>query len=393
MPYKILYLQSTSEISGTDITLLRTLEVLNRTRFEPHIIFPKEGPLLAAYRQKGCFVHILPSMRKLTSHKGIGYFVHYLLGYPSAVFQICQLIRREGIHLVHTNSIHNLYGFLVAKCTGLPHIWHIREIVVQSPLLRRIEKCLVIRYSTRFIVMNNIIAQEFRRKGGDLPPHMTTLYDGVDLGLFHPDVSGKRIRQELGVEDKIHLVGIVTRLDPWKGLDIFLEAAAIIHKEIPETRFLLCGGEIEGHEGYETTLRHKAEALGLKDVTLFTGWRYRYQDIPEVYRALDVSLQCPIYPEPYGLTNVEAMACGVPVVAVAQGGPTELCVDGETAFLVPPHDPQATAQAVLSLLKDPARAKVMGMAGRRRAEKLFDRRQCVRKLEELYEEIFAITGS
>jgi glycosyltransferase involved in cell wall biosynthesis len=85
------------------------------------------------------------------------------------------------------------------------------------------------------------------------------------------------------------------------------------------------------------------------------------------------------------------MACGVPVVAVAQGGPTELCVQGETALLVPPGDPRATADAVLSLLRDPERRRAMGTAGRRRAEKLFDRRQCVKALETLYDEVLAET--
>jgi len=81
------------------------------------------------------------------------------------------------------------------------------------------------------------------------------------------------------------------------------------------------------------------------------------------------------------------MASGVPVVAVAQGGPTELCVNGETALLVPPHNPGAIADAVLSLLLNPHRTKAMGDAGRQRAEKLFDRRLCVKTLEQLYDEV------
>jgi glycosyltransferase involved in cell wall biosynthesis len=176
----------------------------------------------------------------------------------------------------------------------------------------------------------------------------------------------------------------VTRLDPWKGVGAFLEAASLIRRGVPQARFLICGGEIEGHEGHEASLRRKAASLGLDRAVVFSGWRYGHRHIPEVYGALDVSVQCPVRPEPYGLASVEAMASGVPSVASAAGGTLELCVQGETALLVPSRDPQATAEAALTLLRDPARRRAMGAAGRRRAERLFDRRQCVRALEDLY---------
>lgn len=387
MRHRILYLQSTSEVSGTDLALLRVLEVLNRERFEPHVALHTEGPFGQAYRAAGAQVHILPRMRKLTSRKGWGYLVRYLFGYPAAVLQIARLAKREGIDLLHTNTIHNLYGFAAARLAGIPHVWHVREIVVQTPLLRQLELFLVEHFSTRFLVMNNVIAQAFLRREGGFPPNAVKLYDGVDLKEFHPDVSGKRIRRELDLPEAAPLIGTVCRLDPWKGVDLFLEAAALIRRRLPEARFLVCGGEIEGHAGYEATLRRKAERLGLQGAVHFTGWRYRHRDIPEVYRALDVLLQCPIYPEPYGLVHVEAMACAVPVVAVDQGGPTELCVQGETALLVPPKDPKAAAEAVLSLLGNPQRASAIRLAGRRRAEQLFDRRRCVRELEAVYQEV------
>lgn len=384
---KVLYLQSTSEISGSDLTLLRLIEVLDRKRFEPHVVLPRSGPLVDAYRKAGCQLHFVPSMRKLTSRRGAWHISLYLSGYMWAVLRIARLIRRERINLVHTNTIHNLYGFLAAQLTRTPHVWHVREIVVQSAVVRLIEAHLVKWYSDRFIVMDDPIAEMFRTRNGRFPPNLVKLYDGIDLDAFHPTVSGERIRRELGVLESTPLVGIVCRLDPAKGLDIFLDAAADIHRVRPDTRFLVCGGEIEGHEGFEAKLRQRAARAGVQEAVLFTSWQYRHQDIPEVYGALDVSVQCPINPEAYGLANIEAMASGVPVVAVAEGGPTELCVQGETAWLVPPRDPHALAEAVLSLLRDPARRQAMGIAGRRRAEVLFDRKQCVGRLESLYDEI------
>jgi glycosyltransferase involved in cell wall biosynthesis len=381
----VLYLQSTSEIGGSDVSLLRIVEALDRTKVEPHIVIPQDGPLVESFRKAGCGVHLLPAMRKLTRQQGIAYLGRYVAGYVPAARAIARLVRREGIALVHTNSIHNLYGFLAARWTGRPHVWHIREIVVQSRALQRFEVELAKRFSTRIVVMSDAIAEMFRGRGGQAPGHMIKVYDGVDLDSFHPrQRANNRIRRELGVPETVPLLGIVTRLDPWKGVEVFLEAASLVRRAVPEARFLVCGGEIAGREGYEASLRRLAETLGIAPAVMFSGWRFSPRDMPEVYGALDVSVQCPVHPEPYGLANVEAMASAVPGVAVAAGGPLELCVQGETTLLVPPRDPGATAEAAITLLCDPARRVAMGEAGRRRAERLFDRRRCVQALEDLY---------
>lgn len=386
-PFKILYLQSTAEISGTDIALLRTVEILDRKRFEPHVILHREGPFASEYRKAGCQVHLIPDMRQWTFHRGLSYLALCFLGYPFAVVRIAFLIRRERIDLVHSNTVHNPYGFLAAFLTRQPHVWHIREIVVQSHLLKELERWLIPQFSRRFIVMDNAIAEMFLKPSGGLPAKIAKLYDGVDLELFRPRTSGSRIRRELGLDDQTPLVGMVARLDPVKGPDLFLEIAARVHAKLPQCRFLLCGGEIQGHEGYEAVLRRKASELDLERFVFLTGWRYRYRDIPEVYNALTVSLQCPVYPEPYGLAHVEAMASEVPIVAFARGGPAELCVNGETALLVPPGDVAGAVEAVANLLQDPERARAMGKAGRKRAETYFDRRTCVQELETLYHSI------
>ncbi len=387
-PFKILYLQSTSEVGGTDISLLRILQSLDKTKFEPHVILPKEGPFAESYRRAGARLHILPGMLKMTRRKGVFHFLKFAVGYLPTVLAIRKLIQKERIDLVHTNTMHNLYGFLAAKLGGVPHVWHIREIVVQSRFFALLEKFLVKKFSDRFIAMDLPIAETFLTRRFGFPPNLVKLYEGIDLEKFHPHISGSRIRGELKIAEGIPLVGMVCRLDPWKGVELFLEAVRKIHAERPEVRFLVCGGEIEGHEGYELFLKKKAAELGLSEAVYFTGWRYLPEDIPEVYRALNLSVQCSTNPEPYGLVCLEAMASAVPMVAPKEGGPSELCVDGQTALLVPPRNAEAVAQAVLTLLSNPTQAVAMGQAGRLRAERLFELGHCTREMEKIYEEIF-----
>jgi glycosyltransferase involved in cell wall biosynthesis len=217
--------------------------------------------------------------------------------------------------------------------------------------------------------------------------HVRTIPDGIDLERFNPNVSGVRIRRELGLADDECLVGFVGRLDPWKGADVFVQAAAeVVHKR-KDARFLVCGGELPGHERYADGLRRLARDLGVEDRMLFTGWKYRLDDIPEVMAALDVMVHTSIRPEPFGLVLIEAMATAKPIVAADDGGVREVVEPEVSALLARPGDHQAFAEAILQILSDLSRAKAMGRAGRARAEALFEVGAYVRRVEAVYEEV------
>lgn len=384
---RVLYLQSHAEIGGSDVSLLKMVENLDRSRFRPVVVLPSPGPLSEEFERRGAKVIVSREMLKLTTRKGRLYHLRFLANYPSAVWRIRRLIGGERIDLVHTNTLHNLYGYLAARLAGRPHVWHVREIVVQSAAFRRLEVFLARHFADRIIAVSAAAAEMFRGEGGEHPPHLRVMWNGVDLSRFHPGNSGLRIRSELGVPPGAPLVGLVGRLDHCKGVDVFLRAAAMCRDEFPGARFVVCGGEVEGQEEVARGAARLAGELGLGDAVSFTGWRYGPGDMPEVYAALDVLVSASIWPESFGLVLVEAMATGRPVVATDHGGPREVCAGGETALLVPPRDPRAMADAMLELLRDPPRAAAMGRAGRLRAEQLFDQRRHARELQLLYEEV------
>ena len=384
---RVLYLQSNSEIGGSDVSLLRIVENLDPSRFRPVVVLPSRGPLTKAFEERRAKVVIMGAMLKLTTRKGSLYHLRFLANYPAAVARLVRLIRRERIDLVHTNTLHNLYGYLAARLARLPHVWHVREIVWQSAAVRRLEVFLARRFADRIVTVSRASAEMFRSKAGEYPPHLRVMWDAVNLARFHPRNSGRRIRSELGLAADAPLVGLVGRLDHCKGVDVFLRAAAICREEFPEARYLVCGGEVEGQEEVARDARRLAGELGLTDVVTFTGWRYGPEDMPEVYAALSVLVSASTSPESFGLVLIEAIATGKPVVATNHGGPREVCVEGETALLVPPRNHRRMADAILELLRDPARAAAMGRAGREHAERHFDERQQARELQLLYEEV------
>jgi glycosyltransferase involved in cell wall biosynthesis len=176
-------------------------------------------------------------------------------------------------------------------------------------------------------------------------------------------------------------------MDVWKGLDDFIEAAAIVARARPQARFVIAGGPIEGLEAYEQTLTSLARDRGLDGVLHFAGWRYSPDAMPAFYQSLDICVLPSREAEPFGLVVLEAMASARPVIATAHGGPLEIVRDGETGVLVEPRNPGAMASAIVALVDDPARASAMGRAGRERVIAEYDIDRTVEQLQVLYGEV------
>ena len=185
--------------------------------------------------------------------------------------------------------------------------------------------------------------------------------NGVDMARFAERPAGERIRRELGIAPKARLVIVVSRLARLKGIEHFLEAAALLKPRYPDARFLIVGETSPPDPAYLEQLQALSAALGVADVVTFTGLR---SDVPAVLGAADVAVM-PSLNEALSNVLLESMAAGAPVVATRVGGTPEALIDGETGLLVPPGDAGAIAGAVSRLLDDRDLARRLGCAARR----------------------------
>jgi glycosyltransferase involved in cell wall biosynthesis len=387
-PSTVLYVQSTSEVGGSDIALLRLVERLDQRRFRPLAVLPGPGPLVRYLERAGAVVHLLP-MVQLRSTLDLRHQSAFVARFRSSVRRIAQLAREEEATLVHSNSLFTLYGAPAAARAKLPHVWHVRELPnllwpLQTLLVRSVE-----HRSARVVVVSDAVGRTFLAHGARKPAKTIRLYEGVDTMRFRPSVSGGRIRRELGIEGGAPLVGFVGRLDPWKGCDVFLRMAHEVARTHRDVQFLVCGGSLPGFENHVNHLAVMASELGLGTRVHFTQWRYVHEDIAEVMAALDVFVHTSVKPEPFGFTIVEAMATGTPVVASRCGGVPEIVTSGLDGLLVEPGDAAGCAAAVRSILDDDAMRIRFAHHERERVEQCFDIDRYVDELQDLYEEIIA----
>lgn len=200
---------------------------------------------------------------------------------------------------------------------------------------------------------------------------IVTVPCGVDLQEFAP-VDRERARRGLGLAPDDFVVLQLGRLVPRKGVDNVVLAVAQLRR-IPRLKLLIVGGDAPEPDEARTPeigrLRALAQEAGVADRVIFTGQRRR-DALPACYCAADVFVTTPWY-EPFGITPLEAMACGVPVIGAGVGGIKFSVADGVTGFHVPPRDPAALAARIAQLHANPALAHALGRAGMRRVRTMF----------------------
>ena len=197
---------------------------------------------------------------------------------------------------------------------------------------------------------------------------------GVDTGAFWP--TGPVARR--GSAGRLLTLG---RLVERKGIDIAIAALP----QLPGAELVVAGGperDLLAEDAEYRRLRDIARDCGVSDRVLFTGAVTRTQ-VPALIRSADAVVCTPWY-EPFGITSLEAMACGVPVVAAAAGGLTDSVVHGTTGLLIPPRDPGALAAAAGKLLADPAMRAAFGEAGARRARCWYSWPRVAAQTESVY---------
>ena len=219
-----------------------------------------------------------------------------------------------------------------------------------------------------------------RRPGG---PPVVVYYPPVDTERFVPSPELRAAtRAELGVPAHAPLVGMVANVAPEKGVEHFVAAAALVLQSEPAAHFVLVGHSLPNHAEHEGRIEAELRRTGLpRERLIRTGYR---TDLERIYPALDVKLVTS-RSEGVSTAALEAMGCGVPVVATDVGGLAEVVEEGVTGAVVPPGDPRALAHATLLLLRDPERRAALARGARERAVRRWGVEACADAHERAFE--------
>jgi len=341
---RVVHLEAGRHVYGGALQALLLVEGLERRGVENVLVVAEGSEVEERARSRGLPVRGLPMAGEAD------------LAFP---FRFRQILSQEDPDLVHLHSRRgaDTLGALTTKVARIPTV-----------LSRRVDNpeagwSLGAKYRLfdAVITISEAIGDVLRKQG--VPEgKLHCVHSALDPDPFQGPCRRKEFLAELGLPEGHKIVGMAAQFIPRKGHGTLLEAVPEILEIHPDTRFVLFGRGPDWD-----TIASRVRTSTLEGRVLLPGFR---EDLATLLPCLDLLVH-PATLEGLGIILLQASASGIPVVASAVGGIPEAVAHGESGLLVPPGDPSALADAVVSLLSDPGRARAMGEAGRRRVKDLF----------------------
>ncbi len=385
---RVLYIDHTSKIGGGEIALFNIVRYIDRTVVEPSVLLFEDGPFAEKLRPV-VDLHLLPLAPSVAKASKDGLGVSSGMKVSAVwltlrhIHKVTRFARASKADVIHTNSLKaDIIGGLAGRLAGIPVIWHIRDRIDSDYLPASVVKVFRVLSRTipKFVIANSDATLATVHLNGRRPS--AAIGSGVDLS--HPAFSAEAVAQPRVSEREGALIGLVGRISPWKGQDIFLRAAAQVLKQHPHTRFQIIGASLFTEREYEESLQSLCKDLDIEHAVEFTGF---VQNVPERVARLDMLVHASTTGEPFGQVIIEGMAASKSVVATNGGGVPEIVQDGVTGILVPMKDVEAMANAISFLLEHPEIATRMGQLGRKRVMEKFTIQRTCRLLEDIYRQL------
>jgi glycosyltransferase involved in cell wall biosynthesis len=381
-PALILYVNSTSFMTGAEYSLLDLMTNLDHSKYQPLLLVPSPG-LFSVFSQEASIP--VEFLKSIPPPGGLRRDTYRTLFYNTVV--IAQLIKQFGINLVHANSPRTAYhSGLGARLAGIPHITHVRDYS-SSPFYSYPKAYFLNVISDRFIIISKAIRLAISKHKLVQDQKIRLIYNAIPSTPQFDLMQKMQLRAEFGMSNRSPLLAVIGYISRLKGQEIVIQALPSILTQYPDTRLLLVGqpNDADGL-AYLSRLKELTRSLGLEEHVIFTGFR---NDVLLILASIDCLIHAPVLPEAFGRVLLEASAVETPIIAADIGGIGEIVLDGETGLLVKPGQPADITEAVYKLLSDRNLCTRLGHAAGVRVRTEFTISRHISQIQSVYAELLS----
>lgn len=361
----ILFLHSSSELYGSDRSLLNILKEIDKDKYGIYVVLPCEGPLFEEIKKiNNINVEIFEIAVLRRKNLSLSGGRQYIKDFISSYKYIKDYIKKYNIDIVDTNTAVVFPGAMAAKHLRKKSIWHIREIIkskVENIIISRIMN----RYADIIIANSKATSQAIKVD----VKKIRVVYNAVD--------------EQNNTERIPHnefIVGMAGRINRWKGQRLFVDVAEIVHKKYPNIVFLIAGEAYTGEEYLKDELKNYITQKSLEDTVKLLG---QVNNMNEFYRTIDIFVLPSIQPEPFGLVIIEGMEYALPVIATNHGGPTEIIENNKNGFLVDYKSPEEMACRIIELIENKQKYNEIAKAGQKMKRDKYSVKSMVKSIESI----------
>ncbi|MBI5804756.1 glycosyltransferase family 4 protein [candidate division TA06 bacterium] len=381
-PKPVILATNGSELGGGDIALRNLAVKMDSDKWRMIMVYPHPGPISLDLEQKGFKVHYFDDLDIMARGLGKIYIFKFLVRLVKSTSFFIKLINKERVALVHTNSSALLSPGLAAFICRIPHAWQVREIIERPWWIRRFLRLFMPLLANRIICVSSQAAKLFSRAA--IEKKVTVVNDGVDLNLFYPRTDIPETKTQLGIPNGRLVIGYCGRLIRRKGVVVLIDSILDLLDKGYDLHLLILGVVVPKYQDQALEIQQLLTAKGLKSRhTLLL----EVKDVAKYLSASDMVVQPSIEPEGFGLTALEAMALGKPVIATPLGGPLDLITPRQNGLFAIPGNSRDLALKIEDLIKDKRLREALGSQALNTVRQRFDAALVSKRVGQVYQKL------
>lgn len=382
----ILFIHQSSELYGSDKTLLLLLEFYNKSDFFPIVVIPNEGPLKLALEEMGIQVIIAPVLKLYRGMLSFKNGMSFFKSYKESCNIIDSITQQYKIDLIYSNTLAVLLGYFYARKRRIKHLWHVHEIVASPKIVTFLFKFFLKSKYTHKVIFNSRATLEFwSHKSKKIAKKSIVIHNAVaSKNQLETDTKSDKFKI-FEVKSDCLVIGLVGRISRLKGQQLLLHAFRRLVDRFPNLMLVYIGSTPPNQDHFLTDLKLKISAYQLQEKVKI----YPFQEnIWKFWNAIDIAVVPSTEPESFGLVALEAMISKKPVIASNHGGITDVVIHQETGLLFEPASVEGLEEALIELIENSEKRIRYGEKGYERALKEFSIQTYVSKISKTITELY-----